>query len=156
MKILIKHYYLAGTILVGLVFFGALLGILFLYFDSKKEDLPVLIARPEKIDFGETEPKILFGSFILTNTSQYPIEILRIVRSCACTEVVYQSGELPSKASTELLCNFDTGATEGTKTGEIGVIYISHNDSCNQAQIFPLSIRATVRLPMEATIKNIK
>jgi hypothetical protein len=154
MKNLIKHYYLVGTIFVGLVFFGALLGILFLCFDSEKENLPILVARPEKIDFGETEPKVLFGSFILTNISQYPIEILRVVRSCACTEVIYQSGELPSKNSTELLCNFDTGTTEGTKTGEIGVIYISRNDYSNQARIFPLSIQATVRIPIETTIKT--
>jgi hypothetical protein len=113
-----------------------------------------LVAKPEKIDFGETEPKVLFGSFIITNISQYPVDILRVVRSCGCTEVIYQSGELPSKASTELLCNFDTGTTEGTKTGEIGIIYISRNNSFNQAQIFPLSIQATVRRPVETTVKT--
>jgi hypothetical protein len=153
-KNLTQYYFLIGTILVGLIFIGALLGILFLCFDSVEKDSPILVAKPEKIDFGETEPKVLFGSFILTNTSHYPVEILRVVRSCACTEVIYQPGKLPPNASTEVICNFDTGTTEGTKIGKIGVIYISRNNSSNQAQIFPLSIRATVSKPIETIIKT--
>ncbi|MDR3110522.1 MAG: DUF1573 domain-containing protein [Planctomycetaceae bacterium] len=142
----IKHYrFLIGSIFFGLVCLGSLFGLLVLYFDSKTEDTQVLTAKPAEIDFGDVEPDIKFCSFKLTNTSRYPLEILRVIKSCSCTEIFYQSGELAPQAVTELFCNFDTGSTAGIKTANIGIIYVYRGDPRNQARKLDVSIRATVK-----------
>jgi len=128
----------------SLTFIGSLVVLIVFSFDHRADE-PPLIAERETIDLGEvSHQQIISGHFVVKNQSRYPIEILRLLRSCSCTSVSFVRGELLPNSTTQIDYEFDTGATLGALVAEIKVLYVYQGDSANRARMLPLTLRVQI------------
>ncbi|MDR1385085.1 MAG: DUF1573 domain-containing protein [Planctomycetaceae bacterium] len=104
----------------------------------------VLSAKPNTLDFGTVKPGIYVGEILLFNSSDVPMEVLSVTKSCTCTEIVFPRGKIQPKKSSILACRFNTSDIEGLHQGQVLVEYIPKKNNIQKTQYLLVTIQATV------------